>query len=82
MARTRISQREAKQLRKRVVALEEERARDRASWSTGYVGGVTFARVIHHETAIQARLARKLNHAVVVTVDGDELAFHALPLAK
>ncbi len=82
----RISQREAKRLRKRVQALESIIATQRRIWSQEYFGGVNIANVAFnadHQVVVATRTARKLGHAVVVI--GDEsgnLRFMALPHPK
>lgn len=78
-----ISQREARRLRKRVETLEGIITRQRRTWSQEYVQAVQIASAIW--TADQTiptavRTARKLGHAVVVIGDDTgELRFVALP---
>jgi len=79
---TKISQREARALRKRVAELETEIGRQRNAWSAEWPRGIDIARIAYHETAVIVHVARKLGHAVVVTTDGDTLRFFALPIAK
>ena len=82
-----ISQREARKLRKRVVALEHELEVQRRVWSQEYIGGVEIGSIVWESrddprvTAV--RTARKLNHAVVVVGnDGGTLRLIALPHPK
>lgn len=82
-----ISQREARRLRKDVVALQSVLNTQRRTWAQEYIGGVEIAR-IHWDDALDSRLvavrtARKLNHAVVVVGDdGGTLRLVALPHPK
>lgn len=81
-----ISQREARRLRKRVSELEGAIEKQRRIWGQEYVGGVhlmplTFSESCHLPAVVKA--ARKMGHAVVVTGDdGQTLNFYALPLPK
>ena len=81
---TKISQREARSLRKRVAELETVLDRQRNAWADSWPGGVniaTFSADREIQTAI--RTARSLNHACVVILKGDgDVAVFALPLAK
>lgn len=80
-----ISQREARALRKRVDELEQREQARFARWSKDYVGGTNICSLdvgqhglIH--TAIKT--ARLLQHAVVVTTDdAGRVYFYALPSA-
>ena len=85
MSRTRISQREARQLRKRVDELVGVLERQRAIWSQEYIGGAEIARTTWQPLEaipVAVRTARKLRHAVVVVGDdGGTVRFVALPLA-
>jgi hypothetical protein len=80
----RISQREARQLRKRVAALEVAEERRRRVWSQEWTGGVNIATAVEDvATATAVRTARKLGHAVVVLGDdGNTVRFMALPHPK
>lgn len=78
-----ISQREARRLKKRVEVLEKMDSDRRKAWSSDYPGGV-FLVGISTQPAVHAmaKTARKLGHAVVVTTNGDtELQFYALKQA-
>lgn len=79
---SKISQREALALKKRVRELELQIDRQRNAWVMDWVGGVHVATLAHHETALVVHMARKLKHAVVVTTDGDNLRLFALPLGS
>lgn len=77
----RISQREARRLRKEVVQLREIEDKRRRSWSADYPGGVNLVNVVvQPDVHAIIKTARKLGHAVVVTNYGDNTAqFYALP---
>jgi hypothetical protein len=71
-----ISQREARRLRKRVTELEAAETKRRRTWSQEWPGGVQIAATSPTESVLTAiRTARKLGHAVVATVDGDNDTF-------
>lgn len=79
-----ISQREARRLRKRVDELEKVLEDQRDRWSRTYFGGTEIARVslkdvVQPLTAI--RTARVLRHSVVAVVNNDDhdVRFVALP---
>jgi hypothetical protein len=84
MATKKISQREARELKKRVEQLESEENRRRARWATTYPGGVHLMKFrAPPEFTVQITTARKLGHAVVVLEDDHgNLNFYALPMAK
>jgi hypothetical protein len=77
-----ISQREAKHLRKRVAELERHNEQNASAWAREYIGGVHVATVsvsdVNHAIC---KTARKLGHALVV-VPGDngkwELSVYAV----
>lgn len=77
-----ISQREARALRKRIRILEDQIEMQRNVWTREWPGGVHLASITHRETAIQLQVARKLKHAVVATICGDDIRFYALPAAN
>lgn len=83
---SRISQREARRLRKRVAELESQQEGMRRRWSQQYPGGVQIASLqISDGNPVPSiiRTARALEHAVVVIGDdGQSLRFIALPLPK
>jgi hypothetical protein len=76
-----ISQREARRLKRRVKELEESRRAVMRSWASDFPSGVhicsmTAGRDGLVHTAI--RTAQRLGHAVIVTTDGDgKLYFYA-----
>ena len=76
-----ISQREARRLRKRVDELEQRERERFARWATTYPGGTNFHTfAVDKESAAAIRVARTLGHAVVVLIDNsDRLMFYALP---
>lgn len=83
----RISQREARRLRKRVEELERQQNQQRSRWAQEFVGGTQIATDQHGNAQspvpVAVRTARMLRHAVVVV--GDETAnlrFFALPLPE
>lgn len=76
-----ISQREARRLRKRVEELERVLADQRISWARDFPGGTNIGSVDSvSATAGKVGVARKLAHAVVAVNDGDKLMLYALPL--
>lgn len=80
-----ISQREARRLRKRVYELEAQEETRRRYWGMQYPGGSNIASITlgnSHEAVVAVRTARRLAHAVVAVDRGDEILFAALPLAK
>lgn len=81
-----ISQREARRLRKRVTELEDRDAARRRAWSHDYVGGTQIGGVKwdkDESRPVAIRTARKLGHAVVVTAaDDGSVYFFALKVAE
>jgi hypothetical protein len=75
----RISQREARLLKKEVERLRREIGRQRQVWCQDYFG-TEIARGTWDHVAPAVRVARALKHAVVVIGDStNELRFVALP---
>lgn len=61
-----ISQREARALRKRVAALEEQARHQRRAWARDYPGGVHIgSQAVDPLTIARIATARKLGHPVV-----------------
>jgi hypothetical protein len=61
-----ISQREARQLRKRVEELEKRNEQNASAWAREYIGGVNIATVVTSDVSHAiCRTARKLGHAIV-----------------
>lgn len=81
MASKRISQREARRLRKQVEALRGIIRRQRLAWSQEYVRGVQICSIESHHFIDVIRTARKLKHAVVAVPDdtGGYIRMVALP---
>lgn len=79
----RISQREARRLRKRVAELEQQERARRNAWSGDWFCGVNIATVTPDPVTLSAlKTARLLKHAVVCITDmSDHVRFQALPLA-
>lgn len=79
-----ISQREARRLRKRVESLERVIEGQRRSWSAEFPHGVHIATVtVTAADAAAIFTARKLGHAVVLSRSTDTAVLcHALPLGK
>jgi hypothetical protein len=78
---SRISQREAQRLRKRVAELERNHQANARAWTRDYVGGVHVASLnADAVTLAQLRASRRLGFALVATVEwsGDVVAFHAV----
>lgn len=81
--RKRISQREARQLRKRVLALAAHLKAIRTGWFKSYPGGTNICSMqVVSTTTVAIDTARKLGHAVVVVNDESTLRFYALPVAS
>jgi hypothetical protein len=83
----RISQREARSLRKRVDELTAEINSRRYAWASEYPGGVHLGSVDMVNLPVlfgQIVGARKLKHAVIVTLSptANEIRVHALPEAN
>ena len=81
---SKISQREAHELRRRVARLENELDRQRNAWATEWPGGAHIRTVTVDDAALQAvRVSRLLKHAVVVTINSDgRLNLYAMPLGS
>lgn len=81
-----ISQREARRLKKETLRLSNEIDEQRRAWSQQYFGGTDIGRFDcepNDPRAVAVRTARKLNHAVVVVGDdGGTLRLLALPHPK
>ncbi len=80
-----ISQREARRLQKRVLALEQMFARQRRVWGQEYIGVEIARREWPQENALPVtiRTARLLGHVVMaVGDDTDTIRFVALPHAS
>lgn len=76
-----ISQREARQLRKRVLVLENIIAQQNRSWVTEWPSNICIGLMgADAVTIARVQTARKLGHAVVVTVSGTDLALYAAKL--
>lgn len=85
MARTHISQREARRLRRRVQQLEQHERIRRNVWGQDYHQGVEIATATWSDGNVPSvvRTVRRLRHAVVVVGDEtDTLTFIALPHPK
>lgn len=78
-----ISQREARRLRRRVEELEAVERRRRYTYVKDYPGGVNIAQLAYgsERDFLPAVVinSRKLGHAVIVINDGATLLFYALP---
>jgi len=84
MTTKRITQREAQSLRQRVAFLEQMEGDRRNTWVKDYPGGTHICSIVIGDVdAARVRIARLLEHAVVVT-NGDrgEIHLYALPVAK
>lgn len=81
-----ISQREARGLRRRVKQLEEKEQARRRSWAMDYPGGTEIASGKYEQwnyLPVAIRTARKLGHAVICLADNEgNVRFVALDLAK
>lgn len=80
---SRISQREARRLRKRVDELERVIREQHFSWSKDWPGGVHIGTATGEATNVaRIKVARQLGHAVVATENGDRIEFRALQLPE
>ncbi len=80
-----ISQREARKLRKRVAELERQEDVRRSHWVNDYPEGIHIAGLalgVTHETFVAIKTARRLRHAVVAIERNGDVMFFALPIAK
>lgn len=78
---SKISQREARRLRKRVKELEEAEAKRQRRYAQDWPGGVNVATAdLPTDAAVAIRTARRLRHAVVAIADdsGNSVRFMAL----
>ncbi len=84
MTTKRITQREAQALRQRVAVLQQREDNCRSAWVKDYPGGTHLCSIVIGDVdAARVRVARLLEHAVVVTNgDRDEIHLNALPVAK
>jgi len=77
-----ISQREARQLRKRVAELERRDELNASAWAREYIGGVNVATVMVSDVSHAiCRTARKLGHALVAVPSDNgkfELSIYAV----
>lgn len=82
MARTKISQREARRLKRRVEELESMMSRQRSRWASDFPGGVHIATLQSVDPCVLACLktARKLKNAVVAIDQGASMMFFAVPV--
>lgn len=80
-----ISQREARRMKKRIAELEDTFARQRRSWASEWPRGVLVGSLTSSTDTIPRviQTARKLGHAVVCATgrDNNTVDFYALPLA-
>lgn len=78
-----ISQAEARALKKRVAEFESLERTRRNAWATEWPKGISIdALGVAASTAAAVRTARKLKHAVVATIDDNNtLRLFAMPLA-
>jgi hypothetical protein len=75
-----ISQREARRLKKRVEDLERQQNLQRAVWNNSYPGGVHLGYLTLTADWFRGRLeaSRMLGHPIVVTLDGAKANFYAV----
>lgn len=80
-----ISQRQAREYRKRAKELEDQLDRQRRRWGAEFIGGTHLGTLPYERDWFIGRIesARMLGHAIIVTEEGDgKLKFLALPLPK
>lgn len=77
-----ISQREAHRLKRRIAELEGIQRKQRNLWWSDWPSGIVLSRLkVSDSTYAEIKTARKLKHAVVVTVENDNtIAFFAAAL--
>ena len=77
-----ISQREARQLRKRVADLEKRNEQNASAWAREYIGGVHVATVSASDVSHAiCKTARKLGHALIAVPSDNgkwELSLYAV----
>ena len=79
MSALKISQREARRLRKRVQQLEREQVERTRRWSKEYPGGVHIKTWTPSEVDVEAcRVASALGHALVLRYDNGKLYLYAV----
>ena len=84
-ATVKISQREARRLKRRVALLEQERRDQRNRWATDWPGGVHLGHIAREIDFLTGRIdaAQMLGHAVVVRQEANgRINFYALSLPK
>ena len=81
---TKISQREARRLKKKVTELENILDMQQGRWSSDWPSSTQIGRLknIDPVTKTMVGTARVLHHAVVVTIDGDDLVFWGCQAGK
>lgn len=79
-----ISQREARRLRKEVMRLNAVLSKQQNDWSEDWPGGTHICTIFQLPELVMAsiRTARRLNHAVVVVDVRDEVNVYALPISS
>ena len=84
VTRKRISQRQARELKKRVDELERREMDRRNAWAREWVDGVHLSSVsLDRADYAVVKTARRLGHAIVATTPNDgKLELYALPVAK
>jgi len=75
-----ISQREARRLKKRVQELELLHAQQHRLWGAEYPGGVSLGRLKLSRDWLMGRIeaARLLGHAIIITEAENEIHFYAM----
>lgn len=75
-----ISQREARRLKKRVQELEALHAQQRMRWGSEYPGGIKLGKVKLSRDWFMGRIeaTRLLGHAIIITESENELHFYAV----
>jgi hypothetical protein len=80
---SKISQVEARRLRRRVDELERMERGRRMRYATDYPGGVNIASQNHAATTdflpAVINTSRQLGHAVVCVADGNQVRYYAIP---
>lgn len=79
MPTKRISQREARKLRKELDRMREAERMRGIQWRSGYPGGVHVQNVtVSPEAAARLDTAARLDHALVAKIEGSTLRLYAM----
>ncbi|QEE24549.1 hypothetical protein CS053_08565 [Rhodanobacter glycinis] len=81
--RSLISQREARELKRRVADLERQEDLRRNCYAQSYPGGMHIGALsVAIDDYVRVSVARRLKHAVVCTTENGVIQLYALPLGS